>query len=404
MPGEVSETESEPPALDPIPKTEPITVEQPSIESSNVEESNLEPTTATDTTLGSTTINEPATSIEPESTGEGTLPQAGPLNAEMIAQRVFSAPADEEFQKLSAPVEPIAFDSEPKDTAGSTAAKSPETSPAPPTKHTEPVTSRIAPSIPPGPATTPAQAQPNTKTTVSAGDPKSPTKDAKSEGKVSSWLKNKLKRGSKTAKSPSEAGKEAPSEGAPQEKGFVGGAALAATSNSSVNRTGTGDSEREVAMAGKPLASAPAATATKTTYGDLYTASPAAAGQPRRSLSSSSISSLSSSEDEARGRTRLPREPKPMTHNLRQSLRGEHPVGPIAAGGAEAVDPAPAAAGTGRNLDRDSSSDEDPSEEFEEAKDTFDSEALRPPRTVGADAAGRASDSPVRDSKFSEDL
>ncbi|KAL8831071.1 MAG: hypothetical protein Q9191_001083 [Dirinaria sp. TL-2023a] len=407
VPGEVSETESEPPALDPIPTTEPITVEQPSIESSNVEESNLEPTSTTDTKLGSTTTDEPATSVEPETTRESTLAQAGPLDAEIIAERVLSAPVEDEISKLSTPAAPTMNDPKAKDVPESPVAKSPETSPASPIKHTEPVTSRIAPSIPPGPATALAQAQSGTKTTVSAGDPKSPSKDGKSEGKVSSWLKNKLKRSNKTAKSTSEPGKEASSESAPQEKGFVGGAALAATSNSSVNRTGTGDSEREVAMAGKPLASAapaPPTTTTTTTDGDLYSASPAAAGQPRRSLSSSSISSLSSSEDETRGRTRLAREPKPMTHNLRQSLRGEHPVGPIAAGGAEAVDPAPAATGTGRNLDRDSSSDEAASEEFEEAKDTFDSEALKPPKTVGAEGGGRASDSPVRDSKFSEDL
>ena len=89
-----------------------------------------------------------------------------------------------------------------------------------------------------------------------------------------------------------------------------------------------------------------------------------------------------------------------MQHNLRQSLRGEHPPGPIAAGGAETVGPVPAATGTGRNLDRESS-DEEAGEQFEEARDTFDREALKPPKAL---TEGRGSDSPVRDSKFSEDL
>ena len=400
MPEEVSDTESEPPALDPIPKTEPITVEQPSVESSNVEEVNLASSTATDIRREPTTTDEPTAA-------EGSLAQAGPLDAEVIAQRVLSAPVDNELKEPSAPAEQTTYGSPAEDSPASTAAvaepvkttvQSSETSPISPGKHTEPVASRIAPSIPP--SSTPAlpQGQSGTKTTVSVGDSKSTNKDAKPEGKVSSWLKNKLKRSNKTAKS-TDPGKEPLPESAPQEKGFVGGAALTATSNTSVNRTGTGDSEREVAMAGKPLASAPTAT----TDSDLYSASPAAAGQPRRSLSSSSISSLTSSEDEARGRTRLAREPKPMTHNLRQSLRGEHPVGPVAPGGAETVDPVPAATGTGRDLDKDSS-DEDVEEEFEEAKDTFDSEALRPPKTVGTEAGARGSDSPVRDSKFSEDL
>ncbi len=78
-------------------------------------------------------------------------------------------------------------------------------------------------------------------------------------------------------------------------------------------------------------------------------------------------------------------------------------MGPIVAGGAVAVDPVPAAKGTGRDLDKESS-DEEVEEQFEEARDTFDSEVLKPPRTLGDGGVGRGSDSPVRDSKFSEDL
>lgn len=343
----------------------------------------------------------------------GSTPAAeGPLTTESTAQRVFSIPTDNEGTLSAEPTTAGTITETGRENTTAPAdlvrgeEKSAETSPTSPAKHAEPVASRIAPSITSGPTPVTTKESAGTTTVVSAGTAKPSAKDTKSEGKVSSWLKNKLKRSSKTTKS-AESSKASPSEAAPQEKGFVGGATLAAKSNSSVNRTGTTgteDSEREVAMAGKPLTSATVTSPEPDVPAvDLYHASPAAVAQQRRSISSSSISSLSSSGDEARGRTRLPREPKPMTHNLRQSLRGEHPVGPIAAGGAEVVDPVPAASGTGRGLDKDSS-DEEVGEEFEEAKDTFDSEALRPPRTVGTEAAGRASDSPVRDSKFSEDL
>ncbi len=409
--------ESEPPALDPITKTEPISVEPdqqrligPAVPP--VEQPSDEPITTTDTKVEPTISEERATSIEPVSTSESTIAPIGSLTAELIAQRVVSAPVDNEGTKSPLLPELLASATGTQDVLGSTPATLQPSVPAaakeePPvssptssvTKPAESLTSRIAPSITSAPP--PAQAQPSSKTTVTAGQPKA--QEPKSESKVSSWLKTKFRRSSKPAK-PSEAGREPISESAPsQEKGFIGGANLAAASNTSVNRSGTGNSEREVAMAGKSSATASAPITTRADNEDPYGASPAAVAHPRRSLSSSSISSLSSSEGEARGRPRLPREPKPIQHNLRTSLRGKHPVGPIVAGGAVAVDPVPAAKGTGRDLDKESS-DEEVEEQFEEARDTFDSEGLKPPRTLGDGGVGRGSDSPVRDSKFSEDL
>lgn len=409
--------DSEPPVLDPIPKTKSISVEHdeqrligPAIPP--VEQPAVKPATTTDTKVKPTTSEERANAIQPASTSESTTAPIGSLTVELIAQRVISAPVDNEGTKSPSLPELLASPTETQDELESTPATSQPGVPAIPkedpptssptssvTKPGESVASRIAPSITSAPP--PAQAQPSSKTTVTAGKPKA--QEPKSESKVSSWLKTKFRRSSKPAK-PSEAGREPISESAPaQEKGFIGGANLAAASNTSVNRSGTGNSEREVAMAGKSSAAAAAPTTRSADNEDLYGASPAAVAHPRRSLSSSSISSLSSSEDEARGRTRLPREPKPMEHNLRTSLRGKHPVGPTVAGGAVVVDPVPAAKGTGRNLDKESS-DEEVEEQFEEARDTFDSEGLKPPRKVGEGEVGRGSDSPVRDSKFSEDL
>lgn len=450
-PQALSGYESEPPALDPIPKTEPISVEPveqpligpavPPVENSEppvlgpilkaepisvkpdeqrligpavppVEQPAVEPAPTTDTKVESTTSQEREISIEPASATGSTAAPIGSFTAELIAQRVISAPVDNEGTKSPPLPELLAAATETQDALESIPAtlqpsvpalpkeEAPTTSPTSSvTKPGESVTNRNAPSITSAPP--PAQTQPSSKTTVTAGHPKA--QDPKSESKVSSWLKTKFRRSSKPAK-PSETGREPISESAPaQEKGFIGGANLTAASNTSVNRSGTGNSEREVAMAGKPSVAATAPVTTSANNEDLYGASPAAVAHPRRSLSSSSISSLSSSEGEARGRTRLPREPKPIEHNLRTSLRGRHPVGPIVAGGAVVVDPVPAAKGTGRDLDKESS-DEEVEEQFEEARDTFDSEGLKPPRKLGEGVVGRGSDSPVRDSKFSEDL
>lgn len=363
--------------------------------------------------LGSPATEELKTPTTSAATVEGPSGQSEPQQAQIIAQRVLSAPVVDYLgrKELIPPTEPTTHD--PATTTGgeSTSTGPPSTSPG---KHDEPVASRITPSIPTASATKPAIEPPATKTMITAGTPAGSSskpaakeKDGKSEGKVASWLKTKFARRSSKPARP-EISEPTPAE-PPSEKGFIGGVNLTgAASNTSLTRGGTADSEREVAMAGKP----PATGAPGPVGGnivnvpdddrDLYDVSPT--GKPRRSLSSSSISSLSSDQDidDVRGRNRLPREPTPMTHNLKDTLRGQPLQGAAAAEGPEGVESVPAASGTGRNLGRASTEVEE--EEFEEARDTFDSEALPPPKTVGDGAAGRGSDSPARDSKFHEAL
>ena len=332
------------------------------------------------------------------------------MNAEAVARRVFSAPlVDPGTQELRQPIETTTSKPETAADVGSTPTEPEVSAPltsnestASPTKHDEPLASRIAPSIPIASTAKPAREQPSTKTTVTAGAPSATSSkttpketDGKSEGKVSSWLKTKFARRSSKPAKPS-ISDPTPIEN-PKEKGFIGGSNLTGATNTSANRSDTADSEREVAMAGKPAVPATGDN------DDLYAVSPAA--KPRRSFSSSSISSLSSDEDidDVRGRNRLPREPTPMTHNLKGTLRGQPLQGAAAADGPGNGEVEPSAGETGRILTRESTEDAD---EFEEARDTFDSEALPPPpRSVGeGPAVGRGSDSPARDSKFHEVL
>ena len=412
--GAESGVESEPPALDPIPKVDPISVDETAIEANTMVDSAAPgPALGTDTKLETSS----AKSVPAMEDSSG---QSKPLHAQLIAQRVFSAPVldDSEHDLLIPSTVPATSDpttttihdesklSEPTATVPAAAEPSSESS----TKPSEPLASRIAPSIPTTSTGKSAPEAPSTKTTVTAGASSAPTsksvakeKDSKSEGKVSSWLKTKFaRRSSKPAKP--DISEPTPAETS-SEKGFIGGANLTGASNTSVSRSGTAGSEREVAMAGKPVV-APIAPVggniVNVADDDLYDVSPT--GKPRRSLSSSSISSLSSDEDidDVRGRNRLPREPRPMTHNLKGTLRGQPLQGAAAADGPEGVETVPAATGTGRNLGRESPEVEE--EEFEEARDTFDGEALPPPKSLGEGAVGRGSDSPARDSRFHEAL
>ena len=378
------------------------------------------PTLGTDTKLEMPTTEQSTDPAKSVPVVEDSSGQSGSLHAQIIAQRVVSAPVtnDLEHDLLVPLTVPATGDpttrvhdesplTEPTATVPAAAEPSSESS----TKHSEPLASRIAPSIPAASTGKSAPEAPSTKTTVTAGTSSVPIskpiakeKDSKSEGKVSSWLKTKFaRRSSKPAKP--HISEPTPAE-PPSEKGFIGGANLTGASNTSASRSGTADSEREVAMAGKPAA-APVAPVSgniaNVADDDLYDVSPT--GKPRRSLSSSSISSLSSDEDidDVRGRNRLPREPTPMTHSLKGTLR-DKPLqqGAAAADGPEGVETAPAATGTGRNVGRESTEVEE--EEFEEARDTFDGEALPPPKILGEGAVGRGSDSPARDSRFHEAL
>lgn len=183
-----------------------------------------------------------------------------------------------------------------------------------------------------------------TETTISG--PSSGPKSPKGDSKVSSWLKSKFsRRTSKTPKpeiSPSESNSRPPISNVPT--------TAAGASTSSLDRDDS--SAREVAMAGKGYAGADNG---KMDDDDLYAASGREPVKKCQGTASSSVSSLSDS-DGTRGRSELRRE------------------------------------GTGNSH----------SEEFEEARDHFDSEELAPPASFNNN--GRASDSPVRDSKFQEIL
>lgn len=182
-----------------------------------------------------------------------------------------------------------------------------------------------------------------TETTISG--PSSGPKSPKSDSKVSSWLKSKFSR--RTSKPPK------PESHDPENSGKAPISSVptpTAGASSGLNRDDS--SVREVAMAGKMD---DGADNWKVLDDDLYVAPGSEPVMKRQQNTSSSVSSLSDVEG-TRGRSELRRE---MT------------------GSSE-------------------------SEEFEEARDHFDSEELAPPASFNNN--GRASDSPVRDSKFQEDL
>ncbi len=328
--------------LDPIPKVEPLSAEEPSVASLSQELSSLVPIAIP--------MDEPRGTITP--------PVTDPDHAELVAARVLSAPvfADEGppvpditpsgilEQAAAVPLptaEPSSNNIAPKDevepsTITTTTKPTKSTTLTKPVKHTEPVTSRIAPAS-------------TTQTTISG--PSTSTKELKGESKVSSWLKSKFSssRNSKAAK-PSET-KETAAGSTSKEKAFVGGVALtgpSAASNSSLEPVTS--SVREVAMAGRQPA---AVLDGPGDDDDLYAASVPRRKRPEHS-SSPSISSVSSDED-TRGRSAIRREETESSHD----------------------------------------------DDFEEALDHFD-EALVPPTALAE--VGRVSGSPVRDSRFQEIL
>ncbi|KAL8843617.1 MAG: hypothetical protein Q9170_000121 [Blastenia crenularia] len=368
-------TASEPPVLDPIPSVDPIDpddedLKSPQLRTTLVEEVRLQAEEekrasmlAEDekrkSALAQGTTIMPSSGFTESDDAEAATPPS--LDASDVANRVFSAPVVDTAEAVVVPVSKAA-----EPTSEAVAISPPPAPESGPTtnKPTELLHRRIAPPAP------------TTETTVT-GPPPAP-KQPKSEGKVSSWLKNKLRRSSKPAKP--ESSKADHLESAGNEKGFVGGANLtSATSNSKSSTDPSKDgSVREVAMVGTSSIAAPAATSATTTFpaevapaavptdsddDDLYAASTQGkrTKQHQRSRSSSPVSSLSSDEGEhPRGRSQLRREVTGSDEN----------------GGEQ---------------------------EFEEARDHFETEQLAPPAPL-RDTLGRASDSPVRDSKFSEDL
>ena len=402
-------TDPEPPVLEHITHVQPdIAGMEPKSQPLPIDEEKAHPTVGVVTEK-----TEKGPKLEPAATSNTTSASGEYLGDEAaaIARRVFDAPVENESISGSG-WEPPAVESQEAANATETVEEAPvvaaeialmpavgvpliteptsspaameslDTIPEPSssTKHEMPVAARIAP------------VAPTTETIVTGGtSPKA--KDSKG---VSSWLKTKFRRSSKAAKpEPNAQSME------PKEKTFVGGANF---TNSGVTKTSSEHGEasvREVAMAGKGAAvarsisnEAPIVTPTEDTMDD---ASPQATGIARHHTPSLSISSLSSDED-TRGRSAVPRDHnKGLTQAefIRQETGKQSGIVDPALGGSN-VDPALT---TRREMTGSSSGGGD--QEFEEARDTFDSEKLQPPDVVGKE---RKSDSPARDSKFLEDL
>ena len=303
----------EPPVLDPIPATTPLTTDEPKLETLPSDEERIEPTFLPMSDLDP--INTSQANLEPVST-EGselapvyTAESGGHFsgNAEDIARRVFAAPVEGEpttstaLENTTSGTEELVKDTSNTEMApvvgtGTAIAPAAETEllsvvpePSTVTKHETPVAARVVPIIPAA----------TTETTVTGPTTSKSTKE-KDTGKVSSWLKTKFsRRASKPAKHEATT---APAEG--KETGFVGGANLTGPDASKTSSDHGDSSVREVAMAGKDTVptTTEAPLVSPTANDDLYSAStrsphtgPTAAGAlQRESLSSASISSLSS--------------------------------------------------------------------------------------------------------------
>ncbi|KAL8997879.1 MAG: hypothetical protein Q9169_002961 [Polycauliona sp. 2 TL-2023] len=344
-------TSSEPPVLDPIPSVEPIDAEgeelqRPQLRTTVTEEIKIqveEEKRASMMAEGRTDTTANEKTVATSSTGA--------LDASQVAERVLSSPVEDAQDGVT------------------TKPQAPKATATEPTTTIPPMVTKTAPM-----ATKEAVPAATTETTVTGPSPLQ--RQVKGESKVSSWFKNKLRRSSKPARP--EPSKTSASDAVGSEKSFVGGASLTNPTSASTDLSKDG-SLREVAMVGKAdtidnpatasaasdpattSAMAPSVTASGTHEDDeeLYTAS-TKENQKRRSRSSSPVSSLSSDEGEhPRGRSQLRREVTGSEGN------GE--------------------------------------DEFEEARDHFETERLSPPAPL-KDTVGRASNSPVRDSKFSEAL
>ncbi|KAI4155405.1 MAG: hypothetical protein LQ341_000197 [Variospora aurantia] len=368
-------TASEPPILDPIPSVEPMVPEgeelkRPQLRTTATEEIKLhaeeekrapKPAGEQKRTSLSAEINDvlPPTVFTEVADGGAATPV--PVDVSGIAKQVSAAPVVDPSEEVAVPNSMLA--ALPSTNVESTTTSLPPT----PTPERAATVSKPAEVIH-QPIAIPAA---RTETTVSGPPPAQ--KQQKGEGKVSSWFKSKLHRPSKPGKP--EKSKPVPSESASNERPFIGGAHLTAATSTSKSSTNPG-SVQEVAMAGKS-SNAPAVTAASITAPTDVTSASAPQGsddkdshvvsakdtgkQPRRSpRSSSPVSSLSSDDSEhPRGRSQL---------------RREIPSG---------------------------SDDDGGEQEFEEARDHFETDVLAPPAKLKDTRAG---DSPVRDSIFREEL
>lgn len=191
----------------------------------------------------------------------------------------------------------------------------------------------------------------------------SPGSPSKGHSKVKSWLAGRFRRPSKAAKDRNGSDTQKP--------GFVGGAGLAATSSATLGE-GKGKSEivRDVAVGGRP-----------TTHQMVTKPQPVVPGSPVSDIrgpvsnDNASTSSMSEREEDVPSR-------KEKQHRGRLGFKDRL---------------------LGRTVTK--SPNDTENEEFEEAQDTFDDEKLAaPPKLTAVIVTPKASASPVRDSKFSENL
>ncbi|KAL9098326.1 MAG: hypothetical protein Q9163_005995 [Psora crenata] len=239
-----------------------------------------------------------------------------------------------------------------------------------------------------------------TDTTVSGpAAPKSPKE--KEAGKVSTWLKTKFsRRAIKPSNTSSDATHLTISE--PRDpKVFVGGANLGAPDVTTTSPDREDSSMREVAMAGKEAGSVDAPVVSPTSPDKT-----SATGLPHEPASSSTSISLVSSDEDTRGRSAL---------RLADTIPGNQGSQPIFGATAATSDRPAAVANDSMPLDpalphsggRQRSSSvggTTGTDEFEEARDNFDSDMLVPPDKGVVGGEGRKSDSPARDSRFIEVL
>ncbi|KAI4259441.1 MAG: hypothetical protein LQ352_000749 [Teloschistes flavicans] len=382
-------TSSEPPVLDPIPSVDPLDPEdeditRPQLRTTVTEEIRLQAaeenrksvlTEESKVTEDTTEALPSSEHTEADNVGIATSP---PLQASKVAERVLSSPVVDPSEEINVPLtQPgIKTPVQSESTNLPATALDPSTAKPVPTepkmKEVESIHHRIA-----LPAAT-------TETTVTG--PSSSQKQSKSEGKVSSWLKNKLRRSSKPAKP--EGSKADRSKSASNEKGFVGGASLTgattSTSKSSTEPSNKDDSVREVAMTGKsPDTGAPHA-ATGATVSTTPAATHGAVASDNSDDDDELYASSTKDQEAQQQQQQHQRSRSSSPVSSLSSDKGEHPRGRS-------------------QLRREVTESSNANEDFEEARDTFESEQLAPPALL-RDTAGRASDSPARDSKFSEDL
>lgn len=307
----------------------------------------------------------------------------------------------------------------------------------PPTKTTtettqpeRPVADRIAPPVvataptpaqapAPAPAQAPTPGPATTETTVSGPGKSSKEKDS---GSVSGWLKSKFSRRSSKPKKPESASSGGPSTltkatpagkksleqkspGKMSEVVPIAGPAgtIVFTEPKGARSSEVGDSSvREVALAGKdtePTGGPSPGPPVVSPLPDDVPIAPTSAAAAHHARESSEISSLSSDED-TRGRSsiRLADTLGLPTNEPSQGHTSEAHRQPTNKRAGMVVPDMP----NTNSIAQSSTS----GGEFEEAKDSLDSDGLSPPPAVlpGSEEEGKKSSSPARDSKFVEVL